>query len=104
VGALYAKDGLGHLRKKDVVAAHGWRIERTKREHKPSNRPSVFHRHGRDSSGLRAYAADNTADSKAGLREEAMTQDVLGALWFITLLIGVYGMAAGGLCLWRRGD
>jgi hypothetical protein len=33
-----------------------------------------------------------------------MTQDVLGALWFITLLIGIYGMAACDLCLWRRGD
>ena len=33
-----------------------------------------------------------------------MTQDVLGALWFITLLIGIYGMATGHLCLWRRGD
>ena len=29
-----------------------------------------------------------------------MTQDVLGALWFITLLIGIYGMATGDLCLW----
>jgi hypothetical protein len=33
-----------------------------------------------------------------------MTQDVLGALWFITLLIGIYGMATGHLCLWRRYD
>jgi hypothetical protein len=33
-----------------------------------------------------------------------MTQDVLGALWFITLLIGIYGMATGDLCLWRRGE
>ena len=33
-----------------------------------------------------------------------MTQDVLGAIWFITLLIVVYGMATGDLCLWRRGD
>ena len=33
-----------------------------------------------------------------------MTQDVLGALWFVTLLIGIYGMATGHLCLWRRGD
>ena len=24
-----------------------------------------------------------------------MTQDVLGALWFVTLLIGIYGMATG---------
>jgi hypothetical protein len=27
-----------------------------------------------------------------------------GALWFITLIIGIYGMATGDLCLWRRGD
>ena len=33
-----------------------------------------------------------------------MTQDVLGALRFITLLIGIYGMATGDLRLWRRGD
>jgi hypothetical protein len=33
-----------------------------------------------------------------------MAQDVLGALWFITLLIGIYGMAACDLCFWRRGD
>jgi hypothetical protein len=33
-----------------------------------------------------------------------MTQDVLGAIWFITLLIGVYGMSTGDLCLWRRGE
>ena len=33
-----------------------------------------------------------------------MTQDVLGALWFITLLISIYGMATGDLCSWRRYD
>jgi hypothetical protein len=33
-----------------------------------------------------------------------MTQDVLGSLWFVTVLIGIYGMAIGELCLWRRGD
>ena len=33
-----------------------------------------------------------------------MTQDVIGVLWFITLLIVIYGMATGDLCLWRRGD
>ena len=33
-----------------------------------------------------------------------MTQDVFGALWFITLLIVVYGMATGDLCFWRRDD
>jgi hypothetical protein len=33
-----------------------------------------------------------------------MTQDVLGALWFITLLISIYGMATGDLCFWRRYD
>ena len=33
-----------------------------------------------------------------------MSQDVLGALWFITLLIVIYGMATGHLCFWRRGD
>jgi hypothetical protein len=31
-----------------------------------------------------------------------MIESVLGALWFITWLIVVYGMATGGLCLWRR--
>jgi hypothetical protein len=35
---------------------------------------------------------------------QAMIQDVRGALWFITLLIVVYGMATGDLCLWRRDD
>jgi len=35
---------------------------------------------------------------------QAMIQDVPGALWFITLLIVVYGMATGDLCLWRRDD
>jgi hypothetical protein len=35
---------------------------------------------------------------------QAMIQDVRGALWFITLLIVVYGMAIGDLCLWRRDD
>jgi hypothetical protein len=34
----------------------------------------------------------------------AMIQDVLSALWFITLLVVVYGMATGDLCLWRRDD
>jgi hypothetical protein len=33
-----------------------------------------------------------------------MTQDVLGALWFIALFIIVYGVAIGDLCLWRRDD
>ena len=33
-----------------------------------------------------------------------MTQDVLGALWFIALFISIYGMATGDLCLWRRDD
>jgi hypothetical protein len=32
----------------------------------------------------------------------AMTQDVLGALWFIMLLISIYGLVTGDLCLWRR--
>jgi hypothetical protein len=31
-----------------------------------------------------------------------MTQDVLGALWFVMLLASIYGMATGDLCLWRR--
>jgi hypothetical protein len=35
---------------------------------------------------------------------QAMIQDVSGALWFITLLIVVFGMASGDLCLWRRDD
>ena len=35
---------------------------------------------------------------------QAMTKDVLGALWFIMLLISIYGMVTGDLCLWRRDD
>jgi hypothetical protein len=31
-----------------------------------------------------------------------MTQDVLGAIWFITVFIIIYEMATGDLCLWRR--
>jgi hypothetical protein len=31
-----------------------------------------------------------------------MTQDLFGALWFIVLLVSIYGMATGDLCLWRR--
>ena len=38
------------------------------------------------------------------IRGAAMIQDVLWALWFITVLIVVYGMATGDLCLWRRDD
>jgi hypothetical protein len=38
------------------------------------------------------------------IRGAAMIQDVFPALWFITLLIVVYGMAIGDLCLWRRDD
>ena len=38
------------------------------------------------------------------IRGAAMTQDVLGALWFIMLLISIYGMVTGDLCLWRRDD
>ena len=33
-----------------------------------------------------------------------MTKDVLVALWFITLLICIFGMATGHLCFWRRYD
>jgi hypothetical protein len=33
-----------------------------------------------------------------------MTQDVLGALWFITLLICIFGMSTGHVCFWRRGE
>jgi hypothetical protein len=33
-----------------------------------------------------------------------MIQDVPGVLWFIALLIVVYGMAIGDLCLWRHDD
>jgi hypothetical protein len=33
-----------------------------------------------------------------------MIQDVFSALWFITLLIVVYGMATGDLYFWRRDD
>jgi hypothetical protein len=36
------------------------------------------------------------------IRGAAMIESVLGALWFITFLIVIYGMATGGLCLWRR--
>jgi hypothetical protein len=38
------------------------------------------------------------------VRGAAMIQVVLGALWFITVLIVVYGMATGDLCFWRRDD
>jgi hypothetical protein len=38
------------------------------------------------------------------VRGAAMIQDVLWALWFIALLIVVYGTATGDLCLWRRDD
>jgi hypothetical protein len=38
------------------------------------------------------------------VRSAAMIQDVFSALWFITLLIVVYGMATGDLVLWRRDD
>jgi len=31
-----------------------------------------------------------------------MTQDVLGALWFIAVLVVVYELATSDLCLWRR--
>jgi hypothetical protein len=37
-------------------------------------------------------------------RGAAMIQDVFSALWFITLLLVVYGIATGNLCLWRRDD
>jgi hypothetical protein len=33
-----------------------------------------------------------------------MTQDVLGAVWFIMLLVSIYGAVTGDLCLWRRDD
>ena len=32
----------------------------------------------------------------------AMTQDVLGALWFIALIIVAYELFIGDLWLWRR--
>jgi hypothetical protein len=38
------------------------------------------------------------------VRGAAMIQNVFGALWFIALLIVVYGTATGNLCLWRRDD
>jgi hypothetical protein len=38
------------------------------------------------------------------IRGAAMTQDVLGAVWFIMLLISIYGMVTGDLCLCRRDD
>jgi hypothetical protein len=36
------------------------------------------------------------------IRGAAMTQDVLGTIWFIALLIVAYGLVTGDLCLWRR--
>jgi hypothetical protein len=50
-----------------------------------------------DISRLKAYIGGCTADLGC-----SMTYDVLGALWFITLLVGFYGVAIGELCLWRR--
>ena len=50
----------------------------------------------RDTSRPSAYAADGT-DSGA-----AMIYDVLGASWFIALMIVTYGLATGQLCVWRR--
>jgi hypothetical protein len=38
------------------------------------------------------------------VRGAAMIQDVFSAAWFIALLIVVYGLATGDLCLWRRDD
>jgi hypothetical protein len=49
---------------------------------------------------MRAY----TAGRHSLFGVQAMTQDVLGALWFIMLLISIYGMVTGDLCLWRRDD
>jgi hypothetical protein len=48
-------------------------------------------------SRLRAYNAGGMPISGA-----AMTQDVLGALWFIALIIVAYELFTGDLCLWRR--
>jgi hypothetical protein len=47
----------------------------------------------------RAYTAGSMP-----VRGAAVIQDVVSALWFITLLIVVYGTATGDLCLWRRDD
>jgi hypothetical protein len=47
---------------------------------------------------------ERTLPTAQPIRGAAMTQDVLGALWFITLLISAYGMVTGDLCLWRRDD
>jgi hypothetical protein len=38
----------------------------------------------------------------APTRSAAMIQDVLGASWFIALMIVTYGLATGQLCVWRR--
>jgi hypothetical protein len=37
------------------------------------------------------------------VRGAAMIQDVFSAAWFIMLIV-VYGLATGDLCLWRRDD
>jgi hypothetical protein len=49
-------------------------------------------------------AAESLHCRRLPVRGAAMIQDVFSALWFITLLIVVYGMATGDLCLWRRDD
>ena len=38
----------------------------------------------------------------APIRGAAMIHDVLGASWFIALMIVTYGLATGQLCVWRR--
>jgi hypothetical protein len=58
----------------------------------------------RDTSRLRAHTADDTAYLvKAGSGGSNDPRCSRGAL-VITLLIGIFGMSTGHLCLWRRGD
>jgi hypothetical protein len=47
---------------------------------------------------------ERTLPGSMPVRGAAMIQNVFSALWFITLLIVVFGMAIRDLCLWRRDD
>jgi hypothetical protein len=47
---------------------------------------------------------ERTVPAAWPIRGAAMIQDVLWALWFITLLIVIYGTSTGDLCLWRRDE
>ena len=72
----------------------------TKREPSHTSKPSIGPLRFAESlagSRLRAYTAGGMPISGA-----AMIQDVLGALWFIALIIVAYELFTGDLCLWRR--